>query len=149
MSKKERERLERQKAEKESKARNESKDRQERIKVLWKALTSGSLAPKDKESADSEPLRSLVELVDLQKREIEYLTQFRREQEWIRAGCAAQQSGKLGIAAILLMGETHPFTRKSDRKFTAKQKAQLWYLYKRRGYDKDGIGEIERQFGLG
>jgi hypothetical protein len=153
VSKKERERLERQKAERESKACSESKCRQERIKVLWKALTSGSLAPKDKQSADSEPLRSLAELVDLQKREIEHLTEFCRKLWWICAyrGELSENLSVDGrrelqfVATLLRIGEKHPFTKRS----AAKQCPKTWFDYKRRGYNRDGIGEIERQFGLG
>lgn len=142
VNKKERERLQRQQAERE-KARAESEHRQQRIEVLWKALTSGSLAPKDKESADSELYRSLVELVQKQRCEIDYLREF----WWI---CASHGEPRLGypidatrelqfLATLLRIGESQPFI----------SKAASPYEYKRRGYARDGVGEIERQFGLG
>jgi hypothetical protein len=150
VSKKERERLEQQAADREATARIGSEHRQQRIKVLWKTLVSGSLAPRDKESADSEPLRSLVELVDLQQREIEYLTRLRRELDSIHAYHAEQQSGNLGVATLLRIGEKlRPFTRKSVPKQTSKLGPRSSYDYKRRGYNRDGVGDIERQFGLG
>jgi len=85
LSKKEYEQLERKEAELESDARSESEDRQERIKVLWDAITSGELAQDAKDLADNELIRSLTELAQKQKCEIEYLGKFRRELELIRA----------------------------------------------------------------
>ena len=72
LSKKEDERQEREIADQKSKARAESQTRQERIKVLWDAITSGELAQDAKDLADNELVRSLVELAGLQDREIEY-----------------------------------------------------------------------------
>jgi hypothetical protein len=86
LSKKKHEQLEREEAEKESKVRSESEKRQERIKVLWQELQSGHLPKEtDKELAETELVHSLVELVHLQRLEIQYLTQFRRHWEEIHA----------------------------------------------------------------
>jgi hypothetical protein len=85
VKKKEREWLKRVIAGGESQARRESEARQERIKVLWHAITSGDLARDAKDLAENELVRSLVELVHLQKLEIEYLTRFRRDWERILA----------------------------------------------------------------
>jgi hypothetical protein len=95
-------------------------------------------------------IRDLVELAGLQDREIEYLTPFRCELDSIHASHAEQQSGKLGVATLIRIGEKlRPFTRKSAPKQTSKQRRKSSYEYKRRGYNRDGVGEIERQFGLG
>ena len=86
LSKKEYEQLERKEAQRESEARSESEARQERIKVLWDAITSGRTCDQDaKDLADNELVRSLVELAGLQDREIKYLVKFRRDWEEIDA----------------------------------------------------------------
>ena len=101
---KENKRLERELAEKKEKARSESKDRRERIKILWdldqekkatKTRKEKSLAEQQLKRQKlkkllsglprSDDLLSLVELVGLQNQEIEYLTQFRRDWERIDA----------------------------------------------------------------
>jgi hypothetical protein len=84
LSKKEYEQLERKEAELQSDARSESQARQERIKVLWEEITSGELSRDAKDLAENELVRSLVDLVQLQKLEIKYLVQFRDDWEWIR-----------------------------------------------------------------
>jgi anti-sigma28 factor (negative regulator of flagellin synthesis) len=66
LSKKEYEQLERKEAQRELDARSESEDRQERIKVLWDAITSGELAQDAKDLADNELVRSLTELAQKQ-----------------------------------------------------------------------------------
>jgi anti-sigma28 factor (negative regulator of flagellin synthesis) len=71
LNKKERERLKQRIAAEESKARAGSQARQERIKVLWDAITPGELARDAKDLADNELVRSLIEIVQRQKSEIE------------------------------------------------------------------------------
>jgi hypothetical protein len=82
LSKKECERLKQKRVKEEAKARSDSEDRQARIKQLWNEITSGHLVAKedDKEGLAAHPLVvSLVELADLQKREIEYM----RPNHWL------------------------------------------------------------------
>ena len=107
---KEYERLGRELAEKKEKASSESEDRQEEIKVLWglaeqqlgiaknerklkeKQLKAQKLKQLLKSLEDLtgnddlvDPVRELIRLAALQDREIEYLTQFRRDWEEIDA----------------------------------------------------------------
>jgi hypothetical protein len=84
VSKKDLERWQQLIANQKSHAHAASQTRQERIKVLWDAIASGELTRGAKDLAENELVRSLVELADLQKREIEYLKEFRRDWEQLR-----------------------------------------------------------------
>src|SRR5436309_9087767 len=111
-AKKEYERLERERVEHEEKARIESEDRRERIKVLWdldeqqlraaknpkerkrkeqelKAKKLKELLKSVRDSTGNDDLvdrvSELIELAALQDREIEYLVQFQRDCERIHA----------------------------------------------------------------
>ncbi len=140
-SKKAYEQLERKEAQRKLDARSESEDRQERIKVLWDAITSGELARDAKELADSELVRSLVELVELQKREIQYLTQFRRDWEEIHAHYPGQLEN---LSTASFRAAWQPLFEK----LLAEQKPKEVWEYKRRGYKlPGGVGLIEYEFG--
>jgi hypothetical protein len=74
LSKKELERREREEAERKAKARAESEDRQEKIKVLMQELKESPDAAR--ELAKDQLGQALLDLVGLQKHEIEYLRPF-------------------------------------------------------------------------
>jgi hypothetical protein len=78
VNKKEVERIRQEHAERESKARSESEHRQERISVLWKELRQEFKQSPDsiKELAKDELGKTLLELLNLQRCEIEHLRAF-------------------------------------------------------------------------
>jgi hypothetical protein len=161
------ERLEREKAEKESKARSESEKRQETIRVRW-GLKEQDLKAKTykerklneqklkeqklkkllnciKDLAENDELTDelaeLVELAGLQDREIEYLTQFRRDWEEIHAHYP-EQLENLRIASFRAWWE--PLIEK----LSAEEKPKKAWERKRQRYKlPGGIGLIEFQFG--
>jgi hypothetical protein len=137
---KDHERVEREQTEKESKARSESEKRQERIKILWQEIQSGDLVSEtDKELAETELVRSLVELVDLQRREIEYLMQFRHNWERIQAYDSRQLDDLLDASLFVPL---RPLIEK-----LAEQKPKN-FEDTRRGYRlPGGVGLIEYEFG--
>jgi hypothetical protein len=137
---KEYEREERELAEKKAKGRIESEKRQVRIKVLWQELESGRLAKEtDKEVANTELVRSLVELVEKQRCEIRYLTQFRSHWEEIDAHYPEQLE-------TLSSASFHAGMRSLVEKH-AEQKPKN-FEDKRHGYKlSSGVGLIEYQFG--
>jgi hypothetical protein len=142
LSKKECKRLERERAEEEAKTRSESEYRQGRIKVLWQELQSGDLAKvTDKELAETELVRSLVELVALQRNEIEYMRPGHELCEWAKTHVPNE------LAALR---EKHPFARvlravlAQATKLTPKQ-ASEWRT--RRGRRREEVGLIEYEFG--
>ena len=132
LSKKEYEQLERKEAQLESEARSESEDRQERIKVLWDAITSGELAQGAKDLANNELIRSLTELAQKQKCEIEYLGKFRRELELIRA-YYPEKLDNLSSASVFAV--LQPLIEKQ----LAEQKPKETWEYKRRRYTLPGV----------
>jgi len=71
LSKKEYARLLRQRADEEARALSESADRQERIKILWQELQKKS--DRARELASDDLGGTLLELVGLQKTEIEHM----------------------------------------------------------------------------
>jgi len=154
MSKKEFERLKREIAEREAKARSESEDRQEKIKVLLKECKGLPNRRDFNELLDelekltnkygsslSDRLRSLRQLVELQDREIEYLTQFREDWELIRAYYPEQLENLRGVCAV---AQLQPFI---ERQLAGEEPKKSWE-YKRRLYKlPGGIGLIEYEFG--
>ena len=141
VSKKDFVRLRREAADWESKARAESQARQERIKVLWGAITSGELAQDTKDLADKELVRSLIELVQLQKSEIEHLTEFRRELERIRDYDPEQLKNLSTASGIAVL---QPFIEKQ----LAEEKPKTVWARKRGDYKWcGGVGLIEYDFG--
>ncbi len=161
LNKKEYERLERELAEEKEKARSESEDRQERIKVLWglekqerklneqklkeqklkKLLKCIRDLAENDELADQ--LEELVELAGLQDREIDYLTQFRRELERIRAYYPEELKNLSSASAF---AEMKPVIEA----LSAKEKPKKAWERKRGGYRRwfgAGVGLIEYEFG--
>jgi anti-sigma28 factor (negative regulator of flagellin synthesis) len=142
LSEKEYEQLERKETQLESDARSESEDRQERIKILWDAITSGELAQDAKDLADNELIRSLTELAQKQKCEIEYLGKFRRDWERIHAHYPEkleQLDGAILVAELRPLLATLP-----------KRKPQAVFEDKRRTRRQPGdVGLIEWEFGGG
>ena len=165
LSKKEYEQLERKEAQRESDARSESEDRQETIKARW-GLKEQDLKAKTykerklneqklkeqklkkllkciKDLAENDELADqlgeLVELVGLQDREIDYLTQFRRDWERIDA----HYSDRLeNLSSMSLFAELRPLTEK----LLAEQKPN-WEDKRRRYKLPGGVGRIEYEFG--
>jgi hypothetical protein len=140
VSKKKSERLRREIAERKAKDREESEKRQERIKVLWREITSGELARDAKDLADNELVRSLVELAQLQKLQIGYLAKFRRDWEQILAYYPEQLKN---LYSASLMKAVQPLIKKQTAVEDPKKRGER----KRRRYDWGGIGLIEREFG--
>jgi hypothetical protein len=155
LSKKEYERLEREDAEREAKARSDSEDRQQKIRVLWglkgarpqlkeqklkKLMHSIRLTGGD---ALIDEVGELVELVALQDREIEYLTQFRDDLEGMRKHCPNELQNLINRVA----DKTWPALRdemiKTGRIKPPKPK-EMWE-YKR--VRPPGVGLIESEFG--
>lgn len=142
-SKKKLERLEREIADRESKAPAESQARQERIKVLWDAIASGELAQDAKDLADYELVLSLTELAQKQKCEIGYLAQFRRELERIRA----YDPEKLKhLSSASLFAELQPLIEKLSAEENPKKAWERTRGRYRRWTDA-GVGRIEYEFG--
>jgi hypothetical protein len=164
LSKKEYERLEREIADLESKARAESQARQERINVLWglneqdpkerklnrqklkeqklkKLLNCIKDLAENDELADQ--LEELVELAGLQDREIGYLTQFRRELERIRAHYPEKLEN---LSSASMFAEMKSLIEA----LSAKEKPKKAWERKRGGYRRwpgTGVGLIEYEFG--
>ena len=160
---KEYQREKRELAEEKEKARSESEDRQEQIKVLWglaeqqlgiaknRKLKEKQLkAQKLKQLLKSlealtgnddlvDPVKELIRLAALQDREIEYLTQFRRDWEEIDAHYPEQLEN-------LRSANFHAGMRSLAEKH-AEQKPKN-FEDKRHGYKlSSGVGLIEYQFG--
>jgi hypothetical protein len=146
LSKKECKRLKRERAEEEAKTRSESEYRQGRIKVLWQQLQSGDLAKvTDKELAETELVRSLVELVALQRDEIEYMRPGHELCEWAKTHTPNE------LAALREKHrEKDPFARvlravlAQATKLTPKQ-ASEWRT--RSGRRREEVGLVEYEFG--
>jgi hypothetical protein len=151
----EHERLKREKAEKRAEARRESDDRQETIKVLSKECEGlpkrrdfNELLDELEKLADtygsslSDRLRSLHQLAELQDREIEYLTQFRRDWERIQA-YYSEQLETLNTQSLFAQ-----FRRHADTLLAPEEPKKEWER-KRGGYRRirAGVGLIEYEFG--
>ena len=159
------ERRERELAEKKEKARSESEDRQEEIKVLWglaeqqlgtaknlkerklkeKQLKAQKLKQLLKSVEDLtghddlvDPVRELIRLAVLQDREIEYLMQFRRDWEQIEAHYPDQLENLYSESLFPL----RPLIEK-----LAEQKPKNFEDTRRRYKLSSGVGLIEYQFG--
>jgi hypothetical protein len=150
-SKKELERRNRELKKQESKARAESEDRQERIRVLWDAIMSGELARDAKDLAENELVRSLIELVGLQKHKIEYLGPFwqlvqkiskRFPSEWRNLSEANALAELKEICAEF--EKLFPGVLPAHSKLLAKQKSEA---KRRRQFAAGGVGLIEWEFG--
>jgi len=153
MSKKEFERLKREIDEREAKARSESEDRQEKIKVLSKEcrglpnlrdfnelLDELEKLP-NKYGSLSDRVRLLHQLAELQDREIEYLTQFREDWELIRAYYPEQLEN---LRAVCAAAQLQPFI---EILLAGEDPKKSWE-YKRLRYKlPGGIGLIEYEFG--
>jgi hypothetical protein len=148
VNKKERERRKRKIADEESKARGESEDRQAKIKVLWQDLEKEARRLK-RERADQDELDKdelveiLTELAPLQKDEIEYLTQFRRDWERISARYRKQLESLSGQTLSAQFDEWIKTGAIKLPKRTPKQQ----YEYKRHKWLRGDVGLIESQFG--
>jgi len=141
VNKKERERLKRAKPDTELEARSKSKDRKARIEQLWLEITSGHLVLKesDKELAKHPLVVALAELGELQKCELEYLTQFQRNWEWIHARYPRELEN---LSSASLDAELWP----EVKKWAEQRPSKKVYEAKRSRYGAV-VGEIERQFG--
>ena len=163
---KEHERLRKEIADKKEKARSESEDRQQKIKVLWglkkqdlksktykerkeneqelKALKLKGVLDSVKKLTDSghviDAIGELVELALLEDREIEFLAQFRRDWEQIEARYP-ELLDNLWFNSF--MAEAVIETQFAKRKPKEARKRTRRSDYKRLG----GIGLIEYQFG--
>lgn len=142
LSKTEYEQLERKEAQRELDARSESEDRQERIKALWDAITSGELAQDAKDLADNELVRSLVELAGLQDREIKYLVEFRRHWEEIDAHYP-EQLKNLSFMSFRAAWEPLFATLPEEKPKKAWERKRGGY----RSWTDAGVGRIEYEFG--
>src|SRR6266550_2367473 len=78
------ERLEREIAEHKAKARSESEKRQERIKVLWQELKQAGPNRISDLNAENDLGAIQVDLVALQKAEIEHMRRFHQLCEWAK-----------------------------------------------------------------
>jgi hypothetical protein len=146
VNKKDYERREREEAETKLNDAAESGRRKARIGQLWRELKSGDLVSKSTDESDlkEHPLVvSLVELTDLEKREIDHLEPFRRDWEQIHAHYPEQLEN---LRSASTWAEVKQLAKTGAIKLP-KPKAKKTWEYKRRGYNRDGIGEIERQFG--
>jgi hypothetical protein len=166
-SKKQLERLERQEAERDAKARSESEERQEKIKVLWdldeqqlkaakkpterkdieqklktqklKKLLNGVRKLADDEKI-IDRIHELVELAGLQDRQIEYLTQLRRDWELIQDHYPQQLENLYWESLMALVQLGLPYL--------PKRKPETEWEYKRRVQKlPGGVGLIEYEFG--
>jgi hypothetical protein len=149
----EHERQEREIAEHKRNARSESEDRRENIKRLSKECIG---LPKrrdfdelldelekltDKYGSLSDRLRSLHQLAELQDREIEYLTQFRRDWELIEAHYSKELENLYSASLMALMQQASPYLPKRKPK-------QEWEHKRRAEYQlPGGVGLIEYEFG--
>lgn len=140
------ERLKGERAEHEAKARTESEERQERIKVLWQEIQSGDLVNEtNKDLAENELVRCLVGLVEKQKCEIEYLTQFRRAWERIDAHYPDQLENLSSMVTRTEIGKMLPFF---ENQLPRQNPRTKWEEDKRSAYRlSGGVGLIEYQFG--
>jgi hypothetical protein len=146
VNKKERERLEQEDTERESKARSESEDRKARIKILWQDFTQ-TTPGRVKKLAKGELGKILVELVELEKCEIEYLTQFHRQWERIHA-YYRDELEKLSRASLHAEhAELWPVLWPEIKKWAEQRPPKNVYEAKRRRYNWSDVGEIEQQFG--
>jgi hypothetical protein len=165
LSKKELEQREQQEAERESKARNDSEDRQQKIKVLWgfekKELKKEKLkkqklidllhsASLTKNDDLKDRVGELVELVGLQDCEIEYLGQFRRDVERMREHYPNELQNLIGKSwaadwdelnwdELIKIGNTPKLPEPTPtQKFEWKRGGYRW---------SGGVGLIEYEFG--
>lgn len=153
MNKKEIERSARERVASDTKAHADSKDRQERIRVLWNLgkRQSGEIETNPKaqklrkflkcasELTNGDDLVELVELVGLQDREIEYLTQFRHRWERIDAHYPTELEN---LESRAFFAEVKPLIEKMRTERKPKQTYE-----RKRGYYRLGeSGEIENGF---
>ena len=141
-SKKEYARLLRQRADEEARARSESADRQERIKILWQELRKKS--DRAKELARDDLGGTLLELVGLQREEINYIRPGHKLCEWAETHAADE------LAALRKKHlEKHPFMRvlravvARATHLTSKQASER----RRTQIRRKKVGLIEYEFG--
>jgi hypothetical protein len=152
VNKKEQERLKREIAEQEAKARSESEDRQEKIKVLSKEckelpnrrdlnelLDELETLSNKYGSSLSDRLRSLHQLAELQDREIEYLTQFRRELQRIHTHYPEQLENLRSATTYAELMQIKLPEPTPKRKYELKRGGHHWA--------GAGVGLIEYEFG--
>ena len=142
LSKKEYARLLRQRADEEARARSESADRQERIKILWQELRKKS--DRAKELARDDLGGTLLELVGLQREEINYMRPDHELCEWAETHAADE------LAALRKKHlEKHPFMRvlravvARATHLTSKQASER----RRTQIRRKKVGLIEYEFG--
>jgi len=148
VSKKDYWRLRRARADEQSKARSEAKDRKARIEELWREINSGRLAPKDRTATDlaeDQLYRSLVELVERQRHQIEYLTSFQRDWERIHAYYPEQLENlsiESSLRRVLSLKEVQ---QQFIQRLEAEKKPKQAYDVKRRFVSAPDSGEIKYQ----
>src|SRR5713101_6190492 len=140
-AKKELERRERQRAEHEAKARSESEKRQESIKVRWQELKQAGPNRVGDLAAENDLGAILVDLVGLQKAEIEYMRRFHQLCEWAKSR-APEKLAAVEFAYFRELAECISRAYPAPE-LTPKQRSEL----KRHGYNWRDIGRIEYEFG--
>ena len=168
-AKTEHERLKREIVDRKTKARSDSENRQERIKVIWgleeqdlkattykeRKLNEQKLKEQKlkkvlnciKDSAENDELADqvgeLVELAGLQDREIEYLMQFLRNWELMQAHYPKELENLYSASLRALMWQALPYLPEPNLK------PKTEWDRKRRGHYKlpGGVGLIEYEFG--
>lgn len=167
MNKKDYERGKRERAEREEKARSDSKDRRETIKVRWdldrrQLRTAANLQERSnrlttlkrqkfekllacvKEQTGEgdlyEDVKELVELAGLQDQEIEYLTAFRDELERVKKHYPAEFQN---LSTASFWAHIQPMLKKMH----VEEKPKQTYELKRQYYKVSDRGEIENGFG--
>jgi hypothetical protein len=132
------ERLEREIVEAEAKARSESEKRQERIKVLWQEFKQAGPNRIGELAAGNDLGAILVDLVGLQKVEIEHMRRFHQLCEWAKTH-AREKLDAIEFAHFREFVESFP-----HHKLTPKQRSER----ERQGYNwRAGVGLIEYEFG--
>jgi hypothetical protein len=141
LSKKKLQQLDREEAEKESKARRESEERRENIKVRWQELKQAGPNRLKDLAAENDLGAILVDLVGLQKAEIEHMRPFHQLCEWAETH-AREKLDTIESAHFRDFAEgisrSYPYP-----KLTPKQRGER----ERQRYNWRGVGLIEYEFG--
>lgn len=149
MNKKKLERLKREIAKREAKERSESEDRQEKIRVLWQEIKESPDAAKE---LAKDPLgQTLLDLVLLQKHEMDYLRPFSQLVQEISKRFPREWQDLSLANAVAGLHEFYPWLEKHcpgvlpvQAKLSPKQKQEA---KRRRLSAAGGVGLIEREFG--
>ena len=142
-SKKEYERQEREEADRESKANCESENRQARMAVLWQELRKKQTQARIRKAVQTELGATLLELIDLQKKEIQYLVPFRCERDKIHTHFREQLEN---LRSARIWAEIEQLINTGVIKIRQPTPTQQ-HEWKRRVHRWADVGLIEYEFG--